>query len=234
MAKRYWPAEDPIGRRLTLGNSPELTIIGIVGNVAMRGPRESARDELYVPYWENPEAGIYVVLKTAVDPTALIEPLKRALSEVDHTVALSGTEPLAVTVANANGPSRFYALLVAAFAALAVALASVGVYGVMSFAVSQRTPEIGVRLALGAEQRQIFGLIVGDSVKLAAAGLALGAAGAIAVGRTLRTLLYGVGGADLATFATMAAVLLGIALLATYVPARRATRVDPMLALRIE
>jgi putative ABC transport system permease protein len=234
MAKRYWPADDAIGHRLTLGNSPPLTIIGVVGNVAVRGPRESARDELYVPYWENPEAGAYVVLKTAVDPASLIEPLKRALAEVDHTVALSGTEPLAVTVANANGPSRFYALLVAAFAALALALASVGVYGVMSFAVSQRTPEIGVRLALGAGQRQIFELIIGDSVKLAAGGLAIGAAGAIAVGRALRTLLYGIGGTDPATFAAMAAVLVGIALLATYLPARRAMRVDPMRALRIE
>jgi putative ABC transport system permease protein len=234
MARRYWPADDPIGHRLTLGTSPPLTIVGVVGNVAMRGPRESARDELYVPYQENPEAGAYVVLKTAVDPASLIDPLKRALSEVDHTVALSGTEPLSVTVANTNGPSRFYALLVAAFATLALLLASVGVYGVMSFAVSQRTPEIGVRLALGAGQRQIFGLIVGDSVKLTAAGLAIGAGGAIAVGRALRTLLYGVGGTDAATFATMAAVLAGVALLATYVPARRAMRVDPMLALRIE
>ncbi len=232
MAKHYWPAEDPVGRRVTLGgspNSPLLTIVGVVGNVAMRGPRESPRDELYIPYWVHPDSGTNVVLKTAVDPASLVEPLKRAVSEVDRAVAVSGAEPLADAVAAANGPSRFYAVLVASFAALALLLASVGVYGVMSFAVSQRTPEIGVRLALGADASQIFGLIVGDSLRLALIGLVLGAAGAFAVGRGLRTLLFGVGGADPATFAATAALLVAVAIVATFVPARRAMRVDPIV-----
>ena len=137
-------------------------------------------------------------------------------------------------MANANGPARFYATLVAGFAALALVLAAVGVYGVMSYAVSRRTAEIGVRLALGAGAAQIFRLVVGESLVLAAGGLAIGTVGALAVGRWLQMLLYGVGTTDAATFMGTAAILLSVACLASYVPARRAMRVDPMAALRAE
>jgi putative ABC transport system permease protein len=236
MAKRYWPADDAIGKRLDLGSStyPLFTVVGIVGNVQMRGPRGSVRDELYVPYWQLPEPGINIVLKTSVDPAALIEPLKRTVKEVDPALAVSGAQSLTDTVANANGPARFYATLVAGFAALALVLAAVGVYGVMSYAVSRRTAEIGVRLALGAGAAQIFRLVVGESLALAAAGLAIGTAGALAVGWSLRTLLYGVGTTDAGTLTGTAAILLFVAFLASYVPARRAMRVDPMEALRAE
>ena len=135
-------------------------------------------------------------------------------------------------VAESIGSSRFYATLVAIFAGLALVLAAVGIYGVMSYAVAQRTQEIGVRLALGAAERQIFGLVVGESLKLAAVGLALGLAGSLAVGKALGGMLFGVAGTDLATFAGTAALLVVVAFLAAYVPARRAMRIDPMVALR--
>jgi putative ABC transport system permease protein len=137
-------------------------------------------------------------------------------------------------LADSIGGSRFYAMLVAIFAALALALAAVGIYGVMSYAVAQRTQEIGVRLALGAAERQIFALVVGESLALAALGLVIGVAGAIAVGRALDRLLFGVRPTDLMTFTATAGLLMAVAFLATYLPARRAMRTDPMEALRVE
>jgi ABC-type antimicrobial peptide transport system permease subunit len=137
-------------------------------------------------------------------------------------------------VADSIGSSRFFAVLVAMFAGLALVLAAVGLYGVMSYAVAQRTPEIGVRLALGAAEAQIFGLVVGESLKLAAVGLALGAVGSVVVGRALQKMLFGVGAADVPTFVITAAILVGVVFLASYLPARRAMRIDPMEALRVE
>ena len=234
MARHYWPSDDPVGHRIAFGDDRFFTIVGVVGDVQMRGPRGERRDEAYVPYWQQPDPGTNVVLKTAVEPAALIEPLKRAVTATDPATAVSAAEPLAVTVAQSNGPARFYATLVAGFAALALVLAAVGVFGVMSYTVSQRTAEIGVRVALGADERQIFRLVVGESLTLAAIGAVLGAAGALAVARVLRRLLFGVGTGDPATFAATAALLVTVAFLASYMPARRAMRVDPMSALRAD
>jgi putative ABC transport system permease protein len=174
------------------------------------------------------------VLKTATDPAALAEPLRRAVKEVDPGIAVASLATMDAMVAEANGGARFYATLVAIFAGLALVLAAVGIYGVMSYAVAQRTQEIGVRLALGAAERQIFGLVVGESLKLAVVGLAIGLAGSIAVGRALQRLLFGVQGTDAVTFAVTAALLVLVAFLASYLPARRAMRIDPMEALRVE
>jgi putative ABC transport system permease protein len=235
MARRHWPGGDALGRRIRFGpKEPWATIVGIVADVKVRGPREAAQVETYIPYWQQPEAGINVVLKTAGDPQALTEPLRRAVKEVDPGIAVASLATLDEIVADSIGSSRFIATLVAIFAAVALALAAVGIYGVMSYAVSQRTQEIGVRLALGAAERQIFGLVVGESLTLAGIGLGLGLAGAWAAGRALRGLLYGVAAADAATFAGTAALLLAVAFAAAYVPARRAMQIDPINALRVE
>jgi putative ABC transport system permease protein len=233
-AKRHWPNEDPIGRRIKFGDSPWFTIAGIVGDVHVRGPRESNRAEVYIPYWLMPEAGVNLVLKTAGEPALLTEPLKSAVKDVDPAIAVAGIATMDRMIADANGASRFYATLVAIFAALALLLAAVGIYGVMSYAVAQRAQEIGVRLALGAAERQIFALVVGDSLRLAAMGLAIGAAGGIGVGRALQNLLFGVRGADPITFSATGMLLLMVAFAASYLPARRAMRTDPMEALRAE
>jgi putative ABC transport system permease protein len=235
MAKRYWPGEDPLGRRLRFErDGPWFTISGIVADVQVRGARGTNEVEGYVPYWLNPESGINVVLKTATDPLALGEPLKRVVKEIDPGIAVAGLASMDQVIAESVGESRFYATLVSIFAALALVLAAVGIYGVMSYAVALRTQEIGVRLALGAAERQIFGLVVGYSLRLAAAGLGLGAVGALVVGRALERLLFGVRGTDPVTFALTAVVLIGVAFAASYLPARRAMRTDPMEALRVE
>jgi putative ABC transport system permease protein len=234
MAKRHWPAGDALGRRLRFGDGPWFTIVGIVADVQVRGARGAHEAETYVGYWQNPEPGTNIVLKTATDPKALAEPLRRAVKEVDPGIAVSGIASMDAIVAEANGASRFYATLVAIFAGLALVLAAVGIYGVMSYAVAQRTQEIGVRLALGAAERQIFTLVVGESIRLAMVGLAIGLAGAVAVGSALQRLLFGVHAADAATFTVTAAILVSVALLASYLPARRAMRIDPMVALRVE
>jgi putative ABC transport system permease protein len=234
-AKHFWGADDPIGRRIRFeDDGPWFTIVGIVADVRVRGPRADNVVETYVGYWKMPEAGINVVLKTAGNPAGLAEPLRRAVKELDPGISVSGIASMEEIIAEANGPSRFYATLVAIFAALALVLAAVGIYGVMSYAVTQRTQELGVRLALGATGRQIFGLVVGESLKLAAVGLVLGVAGAIAVGRAMDTLLFGVPATDVVTFGATAAVLTLVAVLASYMPARRAMRTDPMAALRTE
>ncbi len=235
MARRYWPNQDPIGRRVRFDPaSPWFTISGIVADVQVRGARGSNEVEAYVPYWLNPEAGINVVLKTATEPMALAAPLQQAVKAIDPGVAVASITTMDMIIAESNGASRFYATLVTLFALMALILAAVGIYGVMSYGVSQRTQEIGVRLALGAARRQIFTLVIGESAWLALVGLGLGLVGAIVVGRSLRTLLYGVHSADALTLAGTSAVLLMVALLASYLPARRAMRTEPMQALRVE
>jgi len=237
MARRFFPNDEAVGHRVRFGDgreAPWFTIVGVVGDVQVRGARGSSEAETYVPYWHNPEPGINLVLKTAGEPAALVEPLRRAVKETDRSVAIASVEPMNQMIAESVAAPRFYATLVAIFAALALALAAVGIYGVFSYAVAQRTQEIGVRLALGAARRQIFGLVLGESLTLAAMGLALGMAGALVVGRALRTLLYGVGAADAATFAATVVALITVVFVASYVPARRAMRVDPTSALRAE
>jgi putative ABC transport system permease protein len=234
MARRHWPGEDPIGRRIRFGQQPWATIVGVVADVRVRGPREPTQVETYIPYWQNPEPGINVVLKTAVDPQALAEPLRRAVKEVNPGIAVASVETMDETIADSIGSSRFVATLVGAFGVLALILAAVGIYGVMSYAVAQRTQEIGVRLALGATEPQVFALVIGESLKLAAIGVLLGLVGAAVAGRAMRGLLYGVGTADAGTFAATAAVLVGVTFAAAFVPARRAMRVDPMAALRTD
>jgi putative ABC transport system permease protein len=160
--------------------------------------------------------------------------MRRAVKEIDPGIAVAGAATMERIVADSIGSSRFYALLVGVFAALALLLAAVGIYGVMSYAVAQRTQEIGVRLALGAEERQIFQLVVGETLKLAAVGLALGLAGGLALGQAMGGMLYGVPGTDPVTLAGTAALLLGVTFAASYVPARRAMQVDPISALRAE
>ncbi len=236
-AARLWPGEDPLGRRVrfsTRGDAPWFTIVGIVADVRGAGPRAAPRVETYVPYSFMPEPGISVVLKTSGEPVALSTSLAQGVLSVDADTPVSGVDSLDNLVANSVAEPRFVATLVAIFAGLALTLAAIGIYGVTSYVVVQRTAEIGVRMALGADRRDVFGVVVGGALRLVAIGVAVGLAGALLLTRGLTTLLFGIPAHDPFTFAAMTGVLLAVATLAGAIPALRASRVDPVDALRTE
>jgi putative ABC transport system permease protein len=236
MATKYFPGEDPLGRRIRLGGAqtPWFTIIGVVGDARVRGARERTVVETFVPYWQLTEPGMIAILKARSDPTTLTNPLRQAIASVDRNVPVSGIGTLSDIVRESIGQPRFFALLAGAFAVLALVLAGIGIYGVMAYAVAQRTTEIGVRVALGATPVEVFKLIVGDGLKLTSIGVLLGVAGSMLVAKGLTTLLFGVTPWDPSTLAATAGILLTVAAAACFVPARRATRVDAMVALRSE
>jgi putative ABC transport system permease protein len=234
--RTYFPGVDPIGHRIRFGGaeSPWFTIVGIAADVRVQGARQPARVETFIPYWQLTEPGMNVILKADGDPALLSAPLRRAVAELDRTVPVAGITTLEAIVGESIDQPRFLALLAGAFAALALTLAAIGLYGVMAYTVSQRTIEIGVRMALGASTAEVFRLIVGEGLRLTAVGIALGVAGSVGVGRLLTSLLFGVGPGDPRTFAVTAAMLVMVGVVACVIPARRATRVDPMVALRAE
>ena len=220
--------------RARFGNNsddPWFTIIGVVADAKARGARESAKVETFVPYWQLTEPGIFVILKSATTGR-LAAPLRAAVSTIDRNIPVSGITTLSEMVGDSVSQPRFFATLAMAFAALALLLASIGLYGVMAYAVSQRTTEIGVRMALGATPIEVFRLIVGDGMRLAAIGIVLGTVGSVIAARWLTTLLFRVLPGDPLTLALTAAGLLLVSAAASFVPARRATRVDPMAAIR--
>ncbi len=203
----------------------------------MRGARGEARAEMYLPYWQFPEPGTNIVLRSSTGPDSvesLTSSLRAAVKSIDPDMPVSNIAPMKRIVENSIAQPRLLAVLVSVFAALAMTLAAIGIYGTMSYSVAQRTAEIGVRMALGATPQDVFGLVARDGLLLAGAGIAIGATAAVLMGRSLATLLYAVTPGDPLTFAATVAVSLAAALAATVLPARRATRVDPLVALRSE
>jgi putative ABC transport system permease protein len=233
--RKYFPGEDAVGRRIRFGgpDSPWIAIVGVVADARVRGAREATRVETFVPYWQLGEGGITAVLKGS-NPASFAAPLRQAVSSLDRNVPIIGVQPMSDIFSDSIAQPRFLALLAGGFAALALVLAAIGIYGVMAYAVSQRTAEIGVRMALGATAREVFRLVISDGLKLSAIGVALGVAGAVGVGYSLTKLLFGVTPTDPLTIAAAAATLVAVAALASFLPAWRATRVDPMVALRAE
>ena len=231
--RTFFPREDPLGRRVRFGGpaDPWFTIVGVVADAKARGAREAAKVETFVPYWQLTEPGTAVILKSA-NPAGLAAPLRAAVSSIDRNIPVSGITTLSEMVGDSVAQPKFVATLAVGFAVLALALAAIGLYGVMAYAVSQRTTEIGVRMALGATSREVFRLVIADGLLLAGLGIALGLTGSLIMARWLTTLLFGVQPGDPATLAVTAAVLLLVSVVASVVPARRATRVDPMVAMR--
>ena len=238
MAKRYWPDEDPIGKRIRLGSNtpqtPWATIVGVVGSVRHLGMDVEPRPEVYLPYLSLPPTGPIIAVRTSTPPETLIAALRGEVQALDQSVPVSQFSTIPQLITRSVAPRRFNMLLFGVFAGVALLLATTGIYSVMSYAVTQRTHEMGVRMALGAQKRDVQRLVVGHGMKLALAGMTVGMVAAFALTRLMAGLLFGVSATDPLTFVAVSILLAFVAMLACYVPARRATTVDPMIALRYE
>ncbi len=233
LASRFFPNQEAIGQRIITDGAP-MEIVGIVGDVKDLGLDRVPRPSLYVPYAQNPRTNMGIALRAATEPTALAAAARDEVMKLDPAQPVSNLKTVERMIHERTSPKRIMAAMMGVFAAIALLLAGVGLYAVMAYAVSQRTHEIGVRLALGARAGDILRLITGQGLRLTLVGLALGMAGAFALTRVMEPLLYGVTATDPLTFILISLSLAGVALLACWIPARRATRVDPMVALKCE
>jgi putative ABC transport system permease protein len=239
MARRYWPGEDPIGKRLGIGRiqRPEdwTQVVGIVKDVRQFELTAEPRPQMYLPYKQR---GFFVpedlVVKTDVEPVSMAATVRNAVWEIDKDQPVSNIRTMEEILLDSIARQRFSMLLLAIFAAVALTLAAVGIYGVMSYSVAQRTHEIGIRMALGAQTGAVLKLAVGYGLKLVIGGVVIGLIAAFALTRVMSTLLYGVTATDPTTFTLISLLLVCVAALASYIPARRATKVDPIIALRYE
>jgi putative ABC transport system permease protein len=245
LARKYWPGEDPVGKRVTFDRVPNTQdqrwreVVGVVGHVRNEGLEGESRGQYYVPYAQRPNSpDLFLVVRTDADPSTLAPAVRGAVANVDRDLPVYRVTTMEKMVAESLMQRRFSMFLFGVFAALALALAVVGLYGVMSYAVAQRTHEIGLRMALGAQSGDVLRMVVGQGMLLAAVGLGLGLLVALLLAfllsRVMSSLLFGVSAADPLTYAGIALLLSSVAFLASYLPARRATRVDPMVALRYE
>jgi len=241
MVKRYWPNTNPIGKRITRTNNADgsprwLEVVGVVGHTKQEGLDAESRVQLYFPYAQRGMPFLTVAVRTppGADPLRALPAVREAVRSVDRDIPLSQVRTMSAMVEASVGERRLSMILLGVFATIALVLASIGIYGVMSYSVTQRSREIGVRMALGAERRTVLGLVMRQGMTLALAGVVIGVLGALALTRLIRNQLYSVGATDPATFVAVALLLAGIALVATFIPALRATRVDPVVALRQE
>ena len=237
MATRYWPNGGPIGRRVRIGGreteSPWLTVIGVVGDVKHWSLRETASPELYVPMAQSPAAQFSFVIRAAASPAAVAAPVRDALLAIDREQPVV-LEPLGALVSASVAEPRFRGLLLGGFASIALLLAVVGIYGLISFGVAQRTREVGVRVALGAQRTDIVSLVLREGMTLTAAGVAIGLAASLGLTRVVKGMLYEVPATDVATYVAVSLLLVVTAAAANYLPARRAAKVEPVEALRSE
>jgi putative ABC transport system permease protein len=256
LAKRYWPDQDPLGHRIKWGNrefgSPWMTVVGVVGDVRMRGLDTAPRPTLYTPHLQfgepiktrvgvtlrelmsNDARSIDLVVRYSSGGAGLANAIRAAVWAVDPNQPVTRVKTMDQVLSDTMAVQRFSTWLLASFAGIALALAAAGIYGVISYSVSQRTHEIGIRMALGAEQRDVLRLVVGQGMVPSLIGLGTGIAGAIGLTRFMASLVFKVSVTDPITFAVIGLLLMLVAVAACYLPARRAARVDPMEALRCE
>ncbi|HUI40392.1 MAG TPA: ABC transporter permease [Terriglobia bacterium] len=237
-ARRWWPNSSPLGKRMRLwtanGNAPYREIVGLVGDVKEDGLDAEQIPEVFMPAAQEPPGGMTFVMRTSVEPAGLVRLATGAVHDIDKGLPIERIQPMTRYLDASLNQRRFATLLVGLFGALALLLAGVGISGVTSYSVSQRTHEIGIRMALGARRGEVLRAVVKQSLGIAAYGIILGVVGALAATRLLSSMLFGIGASDPATFVLVCAALGCVTLLASYIPARRATRVDPMVALRHE
>ena len=236
MTHQFFPHENPMGRRMVTGQGPQAlaTVVGVVGDVRNRGLEAQPQPAFFVPFSQSPDSTMEVALLTAVEPTSMATAVRNAVAAIDPEQPVFDISTMEERLAASVAPRRFNLVLLASFALLAMLLAGVGIYGVVSYSVSQRTHEVGIRMALGAQRRDVLKLIVAQGMVLLLMGIGVGLIGAFLLTRFLAALLYGVRPTDSATFAAVSLLLAAVAIVACCIPARRATRVDPVVALRYE
>ena len=236
MARRYFPNEDPVGQRLIVmfGNTRTREIVGVIGDVLHNGLHAEPRAEMFVPHQQSASAHMTFLVRTTTEPGSQLAAVKRAIREVNPNQTFARTATMEELVADSLKERRFNLFLLGLFAAIALLLATIGIYGSISYSTRQRTNEIGVRIALGAQSRDVLRLIVGQGIWLALIGVAIGLGVALLLTRAIRSFLFGVSPADPLTFLAISVLLLLTALIASLIPARRATKVDPLVALRNE
>jgi len=232
LARQIWPDEDPIGKRVN--SSPVTEVVGVIGAARHLRLDLPAGPEIYVPYGQSGDSTMFLVLRTTGDPSYLAPAVRKQIWAIDRNQPVEDVRTMEERIAGYAAPRRFYALMLGIFAGIAVVLAAVGIYGVISYSVSQRRHEIGIRMALGAERADVLRLVLGQGLTLAALGVGFGVTGGLLATRLLSTLLYGVRPGDPVTLVAVSLLLSAIAIVACYLPARRASKVDPMVALRYE
>jgi putative ABC transport system permease protein len=238
LARRYFPNQDPLGRQMRFGFPPNSDvsreIVGIVGDVRDAALSRKPGPLMYVPFAQAPLYGGEVVVRTSLSASSVAAGIRRAVRSIDKNLPVTDIESLDDALGRSISQERFRTFLLGSFSAIALVLAAVGIFGVVSYSTSQRTHEIGIRIALGAGRREVLQLILGQGTKLALFGLGIGLVAAFLLTRVMSGLLYSVSATDPMTFASVAVILLAVALTACYIPARRAMRVDPVVALRYE
>jgi putative ABC transport system permease protein len=240
-ARRYWPDQNPVGQQIKLGvrlvagiRSGQKTIVGVVGDVKYGGLDLAAPPEVFLPYAQHPVDSLTIAIRTKGEPSSIVPSARAELAALDRELPIADIKPMESLIGASIAERRFIMLLLAAFAAVALTLAAIGVYGVLAYVVSQRTQEIGLRMAIGATAGDVVQLFLREGIVLAAVGLFVGLAAAAAASRALSSMLFDVGSGDPMTFISVTGVLVGAALAASYLPARRAAHVDPMEALRCD
>jgi putative ABC transport system permease protein len=236
MARLFWPHQDAVGKRFksTDDKAKWVTVVGVVGDVREFGLAEPPIPEAYFPVTQNGTSDLIVVVRTANDPQAQVPAIRQTLHNVDKDLPWFGVETLAEVVSGSSREKRFVALLLSLFAGVALTLASVGIYGIVAYSVSQRTREIGIRMAFGAEVRNVLRMVLADITRVVIAGVTVGVLAAWGLSRYLTSILYGVRPTDLVSYLVAAVLMAIVALLACLAPARRAAKIDPMAALRYE
>jgi putative ABC transport system permease protein len=236
MVRQHFPDEDPIGKTMIIGYGDAVPreIIGVVGDVKHAGLAKDQRVETYAPCDQTPLPFVTLVVRSTSDTAGLLTAIRREVQAVDKDQAFVNVRTMRERISNSIAQPRFYTLLLSVFAVVALMLAAVGIYGVMSYSVTQRTREIGIRMALGADRRDIVKMVIRQGMTPAVIGVAIGLAAALALTRLMASLLFAVSATDPVTFGAISLLLATVALVACYIPARRATKVDPMVALRYE
>jgi putative ABC transport system permease protein len=238
LARRYFPNQDPIGRQMRFGFPPKgnvpREIVGVVGDVRDVALSQKPGPTMYVPFAQAPLYGGEVVVRSSLSASSVAGAIRQAVHSIDKDLPVTDVASFPDALGKSISRERFRTLLLGSFSGIALVLAAVGIFGVISYSASQRTHEIGIRMALGAQQRDVLHLILGQAAKLALLGLGIGVVLAFLLTRLIASLLYSVSATDPLTFGAVAIVLLGVAMAACYIPARRAMRVDPMVALRYQ